>query len=226
MQPFVQSVLAAIESNIPVRRGNVEPPHTPAEVERAQVVAIESLGGIGAWKVSPWTEKGSMWAGPIPRTWIRQSSETIEFGRYRIEVEFALVRTADGGYELAPAIELLQSRLDPADEWPALAKEADLFSTAGLVIGTPLSMPSNALSVRKITLNNGNEPQTVSTELSIPALLNAASWVEAHASRLGLPIEAGMIILTGARIGPVPQKDSYLRAEISDLGSVEIGSRH
>ncbi|HEY8574930.1 MAG TPA: hypothetical protein VIL88_01180 [Devosia sp.] len=223
MQYFAQSVLEAIELNTPIQRDRVEPPVLQADVERVQLDVVERLGGVGAWKVSPWTTTGSMWAGPIPSKWIRRSGEAIEPGRYSIEVEFALVRTEAGDYVLAPAFELLQSRLDSTQDWPASAKEADLFSTAGLVIGTSHPLPSEPLSSRVMVLTNGKTLQSINTELSVPKLLQAASWTEEQAVRLGIPVEAGTIILTGARIGPLPQTTSYLRAEISGFGFVEIG---
>lgn len=225
MQPFARSILEAIKTNTILDPGGIQPPETPEEIDTVQMDLVDHLGGIGAWKVSPWTQDSAMWAGPIPRHWVWQSGKEIEFGRYGIEVELALVRKADGTYDWAPAFELVQSRLGSADAWPPSAKAGDLFSTAGLVVGAPGPMENQALSNKNIIFINGEERQAIASEISISALLNAAGHVEAQANRLARPLETGTIIMTGARLGPLPQKAPYLYAEIEDLGAVEIGTR-
>ncbi|WP_173088352.1 hypothetical protein [Devosia sp. 1635] len=223
MHPFTTQLLDAITTGNPVPRTTATPPQTPAESEAIQSELIAALGGIGAWKVSPWSPGATMTAAPIPKAWVHQSAETVDLSGLRFEVEFALVVAGDGSFRIAPALEFIRSRTQADAEWPAAAKHADLLVTGGLVLGTPQPLPPAYSEIAvAIQLLAGDESQTLTTNLSVSDLLEAARWTSEYASRIGLPFTPGTVIITGARLGPIELAANHIRAELDSFGAVEI----
>lgn len=74
-----------------------------------------------------------------------------------------------------------------------------------------------------LTLTHSSSPTiAVNTMFDPTALLAAADWLEAHAARLVRPILPGMIVITSARIGPLPLVDGTYVASWDGLDDVEM----
>jgi 2-keto-4-pentenoate hydratase len=199
-------------------------PATLADAETVQAELVGALGGHGAWKVSPWSPTAIMGAAPIPQAWMHRSGDRVRVhAGTRLEVEFALVLGANNTWQLAPAFELVDTRLDPASQWPDLAKRGDLLSSAGLVLGAAQALPADGVSERAVSLTLGDgTTQEVRTILDLAALMGAANWLLADAERRNLPLTDGTTIITGARIGPIALPMGETRASIEGLGTVEM----
>lgn len=226
MHQFTLQLLDAIQRDDTVRSAMATLP-SAAEAQAIQTELVTALGGAGAWKVSPWSETAAMAAAPIPRPWIYQSGQHISVPvGTRIEVEFALVVTQDNAFAIAPAPELVRSRLEPDTDWPGPAKTADLLSTAGLVLGKARPLPTETNSPVDIRLTSGDGlVHDRNDTLSLEPLLRAAGWAADYADQLGRPFAPGTIVMTGARIGPLPIAIGRNVADISGVGMVEISVR-
>ena len=220
MHAFAAALLDALAQRRPVPRDAAAIPQGRAEVETIQAELIGALGGAGAWKVSPWSEdEAAMLAAPIPQAWVHRSGDTIvDAGALLLEVEFALVLAEDRSFRIAPAFELVRSRLEPGADWPIAAKSADLLATAGLVLGASVPLPPAGVCDIQLLTDAG--PQSATTALSPELLLRAGSWAMAYAERMGLPMPAGTAILTGARLGPLPVGPGRITAALAGVGTV------
>lgn len=203
MHPFTHALLEANDKASPLSTSECAP-ETPGEANTIQFEFTDALGGHGGWKMTPWSSADQMLAAPIPQAWMAASSNTVQPPRgSRLEVEFALVRE-ENGWQACLAFEFLRSRL-AGQSWTPLARRADLLSAGGVVTGP--SRPLNSLSSGdgQLTLTHSASPAVSVTTTFDPALLlAAAAWLEQHAASLGRPITAGMVVITGARIGPLP----------------------
>ncbi|KQX40056.1 hypothetical protein ASD04_05275 [Devosia sp. Root436] len=224
MHPFTAQLQQALQHDRPVPRRDAAVPSAQADTMAIQAELVGILGGTGAWKVSPWSEDKPMVAAPIPQAWIYQSGQGISLlPGLRLEVELALVSAADGTFSIAPAFELVRSRLEPGADWPDLAKKADLMSTAGLVLGPAQPLPAGDNPDCPVRLTTGDgATQTSTTPLLRDPLLRAAAWAADYADRLGLPFAAGTVIMTGARVGPMDILLGETVAELGSLGTVRF----
>jgi 2-keto-4-pentenoate hydratase len=222
MHAFTIQLLDAIAHGTTVARATASLPQTSAESQSVQAELIGALGGVGGWKVSPWSPGATLSAAPMPASWVHRSGDALDLSGLRFEVEFALVSTADGSFMIAPALELMRSRLEAGADWPDHAKTADLLVTAGLVLGTPQPLPSQGELICEIELVAGTERKSATTSLSIEALVEAAKWTADYAQRIGLVFPAGTPVITGARMGPLEFAADHIRAEITGFGAVEV----
>ncbi|KRA40253.1 hypothetical protein [Devosia sp. Root635] len=227
MHPFTAQLQQALQHDKPVPRREAAIPSAWADTMAIQGELIDSLGGAGAWKVSPWSEVAAMVAAPIPAAWVYRSGQGISLQPgLRLEVELALVSIGTGGFTIAPAFELVRSRLEPGADWPDLAKKADLMSTAGLVLGSTQPLPGGDDPDCSIHLTAGDgATQTVTTPVLLDPLLRAAAWAADYAERLGSPFVAGTVVMTGARIGPVDIAAGTTIARLDGLGAVQFQAR-
>lgn len=221
MHPFTQALLDADRLAIPLAKSD-HPPQTTAEADAIQFEFCGAQGGHGGWKMTPWSSAETMLAAPIPRTWMHQSPTTIRPAPgSRLEVEFALLRDANG-WQVCLAFEFLRSRLAGAD-WSPLARRADLLSAGGVVSGASRPLEALARGDGMLTLTHSSSPTiTVNTMFDPTALLAAADWLEAHAARLDRPIQPGTVVITSARIGPLPLVDGTYVASWDGLDEIEI----
>lgn len=221
MHALTSQLLQAIETGSRLTMADLLPLADEAEARRVQAELVLALGGAGAWKVSPWSEGATMTGAPIPSVWIHSSGQTLQRPG-AVEVELALIWQAKGHYLVAPAIELIGSRLAPADDWDAKIKQADLLATAGLLIGRARPLPDVSEIRCDVILNDGIDTVTTTAIISMTALKKAAEWIENYAEHLGLGFCEGQIIMTGARLGPQQISGTHIHAELVGLGAVEM----
>jgi hypothetical protein len=221
MHPFTRTVLEADRTASPATASE-SGPETIAEADTIQFEVIEALGGHGGWKVTPWSSPNSMLAAPIPKAWMWRSADTVKLTPgSRLEVEFALVHQ-ENGWQVCLALEFLRSRLAGQD-WSPLARRADLLSAGGIVVGPARPLAGLLSGEAALTLTHStSETVIVTTTFDPETLMLAVDWLEEHAARLGQPIAPGTVVITSARIGPLPLVEGTYRASWTGLDDVAV----
>lgn len=123
-----------------------------------------------------------------------------------------------------PALEIVDSRI--ADWDITFADTVADNASSGLFVlgGAPVPLTAVDLrSVRMTLLSDGTKVSEGSGADCLGGPLNAAVWLAATLARLGDPLRAGDIVLTGA-LGPMAaaQPGQTFEARISGLGSVRV----
>lgn len=215
-------------------------PQTIEEAYQVQYETVTSLGPIGAWKVQPMPESGQPVASPLPADTIHADGVTLraaDFPDTGIEVEVAVtinrafpavpqgylaadMREAIGSVHLA--LEILASRFVDRRKMPQLATIADLQSGRGIVLGAALSaseLPEFGQLAIALSFD-GDVVQTTAGNATTENMLSSLAWLANHASARGLPLKAGDIVITGARIGPLTPTGEAVSASAEGLGTV------
>lgn len=153
----------------------------------------------------------------------------------RVEAEVALVLDGDldcGSHNVIdiinatayalPALEIVDSRIA---DWDIRITDtiADNGSSALYVVGSrPVSLGDvDLVEVEMTMLVNGQEASSGTGAACLGNPLNAAVWLADTLCRLGTPLEAGDVVLTGA-LGPMVsvQPGDHVVATITGLGTV------
>ncbi len=209
-----QSLLAAWNDG--PRPEGLSPPvpdtSTAYMVQEAVLRGLDDPGGV--WKLALLGGK-SRETAVLPHRILHQSGMRPTLpADAAIEVETALVLAGDPAEsspleaiaEVRLAFELLAPRFAPDAQVPPLEKMADGFSSAAIILGDPLPDWRAGLPDRLgIVLSFDGVVVTV-TETSVPLneTLDFLGWLSHHARAQGRPLERGDVIITGARIGPLP----------------------
>lgn len=207
-----------------------------AETYRIQTELALALGEIGAWKLAPVPAEDAPSCSPLPASVIAQNGARIAADGTRAEVEIAVTLAADldedrpytpedlraaiAGVHLA--LEFIGSRYADPAQMPALATSADLQNNVAIVLGPLVSFDElPEFAQQDIALfDNGNEIARTEGNSSTAATLSALAWLARHARSRGLPLRAGTVVITGARIGPIEVDGPALEARASGLGTV------
>lgn len=220
-------------------------PQTAEEAYLIQNETVAALGRVGAWKVQPLPETGQPFAAPILASNVIPNNAELrsaDFPSLGIEVEIAIVLNRDlaalpQGYTAADmqsaigsvhlALELLASRFVDRKKVPQLTGIADLQHSGGVVLGE--AMASSAMpefSQQAIQLEiDGTVVASTTGNASTQNVLGALAWLANHASARGLPLKAGDIVITGARLGPVDLTGSKVQANAAGFESVSVTFR-
>ncbi len=234
-------LLAARRSGVAV--DPLDPALVPASVEAAYAVQNEivaALGPVGAWKVTPKPADGPCFAAPILKSGVYQSGATLraaDLPGIGIEVEVAMTIGQDlpgkaGGYgpedikaalgSIHIAIEVLATRYKDRKAVPQLAGIADLQSSGAVIVGPPVpasSLPEFGQQAMALAYD-GIEIKTTAGNADTDNVLAALVWLADHAAARGLPLTAGTVVITGARIGPADVSAKLVSAEAPGLGRV------
>ncbi|MEG4642186.1 fumarylacetoacetate hydrolase family protein [Paracoccus sp. APAP_BH8] len=210
--------LLAVHGAAPRLPGLVPPPPDPDAAYAVQRAVIRALGG-GAWKMALLAGRDRH-AGALPGRGVVRSDALLPPlpADACIEVETALIlgadlpagataaAAADAIAEVRLAFELVAPRL--ADRGTALPLElmADGFGSAGIVLGDVLPDWRDGmtgplgialwLDERRVAV-----PETAA---SLAEAVDFLAWLAGHAAAQDLPLCQGDVIITGARIGPLP----------------------
>ncbi|MGI8312817.1 2-keto-4-pentenoate hydratase [Saccharopolyspora hattusasensis] len=155
----------------------------------------------------------------------------------RVEAEVALVLRADlpdpgctvedvvAATEFAvPALEIVDSRIDGWDI-SIVDTIADNASSGLFVLGEERVTPGQVdLSSVRMTLSRNDEPVSAGSGADcLGGPLNASVWLASTLARMGDPLRAGDIVLTGA-LGPMVTAEAgdVFATEISGLGTARI----
>lgn len=223
----------------------LDPALVPANAEAAYAIQTETIAAVGpagAWKVAPKPADGSPFASPILKSGVHQSGATLkaaDLPGVAIEVEVAVTIGTDlpgkpGGYSPADikaalasihlAIEVLASRYKDRKAVPQLAGIADLQSSGAVIVGP--AVPADTLpefAQQAMTLSyDGAAAGATAGNASTENVLASLAWLADHAAARGLPLQAGMVVITGARIGPADVRPGLVAAEAPGLGKVSF----
>ena len=193
---------------------------TAYRVQEAVMAGLRDPGGV--WKMAL-LGGVTREAGILPRALLLEDGARPDLpGHAAIEVETALILAGDPGPAptldaiagIRLAFEFVASRLagPPRPLW----NMADSFSSAAIVLGDPIPGWQNGLPhLLGITLQLDDAPVKVSeTPAAIADALDFLGWLSGHAARQGRPLKKGDVVITGARVGPLPLNGaSRARAE-------------
>ena len=203
--------------------GDLVPP-TLADAYAIQSETIAALGPVGAWKVTPMPAEGEPFCSPILARDVHNSGATLkraDLPGLGIEVEVAVSLATDlpakaGGYSADAVkaaigsvhlvLEVLASRYLDRKAVPRLAGFADLQSNGAVVVGPAIVTPqlpefgSQAMSLAL----DGTHVQSTTGDATTANDRAAQAWRAGPAGARGLPLKAGDVVITGARLGPQP----------------------
>ncbi|MCZ8108060.1 MAG: fumarylacetoacetate hydrolase family protein [Burkholderiales bacterium] len=218
-------------------------PETLADAYAVQDAIVARMGPVGGWKVSPLRTGDEPRCSPLPLTFFHDAPAVVPAGVLSgclAEVEVAVrlgsdLPAPDGApstravaaaiASIHAAVELLSSRFDSRVDAPDLHRLADLQNCAGVVVGPGLRDWSDVeVSVLPLGLALDAERHRAETvQPTTERTLAAIGWLAAHAHRRGLPLRAGQVIITGARLGPVAiGQAGKVVATVGSLAAVEI----
>ena len=197
-------------------------PPTLVDAYAIQSETVAALGPVGAWKVTPMPAEGEPFASPILARDVHNSGSTLrraDLPGLGIEVEVAVTLATDlpakaGGYSAGAVraaigsihvvLEVLASRYRDRKAVPRLAGFADLQSNGAVVVGpavvTP-QLPEFGIQAMSLALD-GMQVQSTTGDATTENVLAALAWLADHAAARGLPLKAGDVVITGARLGP------------------------
>ena len=214
-------------------------PADPATAYAVQDLVTASLGAIGGWKTAPTTGEGVpySWA-PIPAAGIQADGADItgaDFPRAGLELEiglllgsdlppraepYALNEVTDAIAGIRVCLEVIASRYATPGARNPLEKIADAQSAAGLVVGSGTDDWRNTdLAATELSLEHAGQRHTATGGAVIAQLLEATVRLANGTQRLG-GLRAGQVIITGARIGPVPAATGDIVGTIHPVGTV------
>ncbi len=239
-----QNIIEAAKALQSAERGlrlETLPDHlVPDSVETAYAIQDALLAGqtVGGWKIAPAA------AGEVPRcsafadTRIVQNGTALPFElqapEVEVEVAFRLGKdlpgraTAYSRDDIINAIgsthvafEILDSRFVDRKKVSSLAALADSQSNCLVVLGDGVEGYPGETSLRPALTIRGTH---YAVEKALPengAVLDAVAWLAQHAASRGHPLTAGQIVITGARVGPIPiPRSTLIEAEIPLIGGV------
>lgn len=220
-------------------------PASEAQAYAVQDAIIRAVGTRGGWKASPLRE-GKARCSPIPARFFVDAPASFDASLLSgclAEVEIAVRFKADPlgrGRALSagnladciasvhPAVELLSSRFTAPDSAPDLDRLADLQNCAAVVLGVATADWSG-LEFAELPFALVLSGQAVSLKVNSPTTeqtLEALCWLADHAAARGVPLKAGDVVITGARLGPVSlQGIRDCRARVGALGPVALSAR-
>lgn len=193
--------------------------------DEAQAYAIQdallSAEEIAGWKVAPASPSKGHRGSPMSVRAVLPDGGALPEDAIAPEVEgevgFILGKPVpmDGTREdvldaisgVCLAIEVLNSCFTDRKSANPMSALADFQSNAGVVIG-PLKTDLADLDLsrlRPVFVTSGGETlEPAKPMASTGAVLDAVLWLARHAARRGRPLQPGQVVITGARIGPVP----------------------
>ena len=213
------------------------PPPDVAAAYAVQTAVMRRLGQRSNWKMALLggrdRQAAAMPAGETVRSGITLSHLPADAA---IEVETALILGRDlpsgsGPDEALAAIgevrlafEFVGSRFADRTAVAPLEAMADSFSSAAVVLGDTIPNWREALN-GPLDLSLFLDAQIVAAEEQSFALAETTdfvSWLSSHAAEQNLPLSSGTVIITGARIGPIPLRGSrHAVAHVAERRAVE-----
>jgi len=216
-------------------------PKTLAESYAIQNAVARRLGPICGWKVGPAKDGQEAQGGPIPSQGYRSTGFLCPpVVTTRFEVEFALKMGKDlpprttpyTAADIKPAIasghiafELLSDRFKDKTKVAALTRLADGISNVGISVGDEIpNWQSLDLTKLEIVLKtNGEITKKVETGSAAEPVMESMAWLANHVAKYFGGLKAGDVILTGARIGPLPiAKGDVLEAIANGVAKVQV----
>lgn len=218
-------------------------PATLADAYAIQDAVLRLKGGsIGGWKIAAGTA-GEPRCAPLPAAAIQESPAVRTAAGTpspRIEVEVAArfgralpprgtpygpADLADAIASLHPALELLSSRFIDNKAVSPLSALADSHSNTGVVLGAPVAA-WQGIDLGRVSIGlfyDGKPAGEAEGGPGTRSVLATLAWLANHAAARRGGLKAGEIVITGARIGPLPvPPGTLIEADLLSLGRVSL----
>lgn len=188
----------------------------PANTGAAYAVQSAVLRGLGdpggVWKMAL-LDGVQRETSILPRAFLHEDGSVLSLsGLTQIEVETALVLADDPAAvgpeaaiaEVHLAFEFVASRY--AHDPKPLEKMADAFNSAAIVIGERIAGWRSGLPDRLgIALSlDGKTIEAAEASAPMNEARDFLTWLSGHAKAQGTPLKQGDVVITGARLGPLP----------------------
>ena len=218
--PFDIDAAAALL--LAVRAGRAPRPASPGQPpDEAAACAVQdrvltALGGRPSWKMALLGGR-DVRAAAMPGAEILASGATLAGlppdAAIEVETAFVLGRDlAPGGdarsaldavAEVRLAFEIVGSRMADRTAITPLEAMADNFSSAAIVLGDPVADWRAMPDAPALWLDDARVPAPVQDQ-PVAATGAFLAWLAGHAAGRGWPLVAGTVVISGARIGPLP----------------------
>jgi 2-keto-4-pentenoate hydratase len=246
---MTETILATAQALYQARR-NSQPIETVADdwvpqslpdayVVQDAVMALE--GAAGGWKVLAGEDAAPI-CSPIPASRFFASGARLDRAAmmiYLAEVEVAVklgvtMAPKEGAYTSADAeaaiasvhaaLEMCATSFAPAVKAPHLLKMADLQSNAAVIVGpaSPHPMTADLTSLPVSLSYDGAEVASASTGASWQQILAAVAYLANEAIGRGLTLNAGDVIITGARVKFAADSAHHVQAQVGGLPQVHF----
>lgn len=212
------AVLLQVRQGAPRPAGLPVAPPDAAAAYDVQRTILSRLGG-GAWKMALLGGR-ERHAAALPGSLVLAAGDTLSPlpADACIEVETALILGADlhpgadpqtvlaAIAEVRLCFEIVISRFADRTAVHPLEAMADAFSSGAIVLGDTVPDWREALAAPLgIRLWLDDRPvEAPETLHSLDDALSFLSWLAGHAAGQGAPLRRGDVVITGARIGPLP----------------------
>ena len=220
---------------------SVRPHLVPADmagVYALQDEIISQIGPVGGWKILAGGQ-GEPVCAPIPANRYFADGETISSARHRFvlaEVEIAVKLGADLGANadaaaaeaaigsIHPVLEMVGSPFVDRDAIENNAKLGDLQSNGAVIVGPALdpTIKDDLTTLPVRLMLDGAEAKATGTGAGWPAIVEAVRWLAGHAASRGLPLRAGQIIITGARVVAPHRPAGLVEGDVGKWGKVGV----
>lgn len=211
-------------------------PATLDDAYAVQDAILDQIGAVGGWKVAPKPDDDPR-CSVIPKAWILPTGSKMRLPPGgEVEVETAIVLAHDlppnpteaqvlaAIGTVALAIEVLGSSFADRRKQPTLDPIADLQSNAAVIVAPgiadwrylDLGALDFALAQDGVPMIGPQRHAGLSDAL--PCLI----WLATHAAQRGHPLTAGTVIITGARLGPLPVSAGKVTASSPILGETSV----
>ncbi|WP_410218315.1 fumarylacetoacetate hydrolase family protein [Paracoccus sp. (in: a-proteobacteria)] len=228
-------VLLDVRAGAPRPAGLPTPPPNTTAAYAVQSEVMRHLGGRASWKMA-------LLGGRDRHTAAMPASEVVTSGSTlgplphdaAIEVETAFILGADlpagttpaaalaAVAEVRLAFEIVSSRYNDRTFVQPLEAMADGFSSAAIVLGSPIRDWQSLLD-QPLGLTLALDGHAVAASEQTPTLSETAgflSWLASHAAGQSMQLSAGTVIITGARIGPIPLRGT--RNALASFRSIKV----
>jgi 2-keto-4-pentenoate hydratase len=216
------------------------PPHlVPADAAGAYTLQNEiigQIGPVGGWKILAGGQ-GEPTCSPIPANRYFANGASISSARHRFvlaEVEIAVKLGTDLGANadaaateaaiasLHPVLEMVGSPFVDRDAIAANAKMGDLQSNGAVIVGPALdpAIKTELTTLPVRLLLDGAEAKAATAGASWAAIVEALRWLASHAAARGLPLRAGHVIITGARVVSPHVPATLIEGDMGKWGKV------
>lgn len=209
----------------------IPPPADTADAYAVQQAVMRRLGDPGGvWKMAllGGVERE---ASVLPRAALADDGAQLTLPSHAmIEVETALILARDPGQnpdldsiaDIRLAFEIVATRF--AAQPSPLQAMADSFNSVAVILGTSIPDWRDGLPDRLGIALTLDGQQAAVTEASAPLAdaMDFLGWLSQHAQGQGRPLKTGDVVITGARIGPLPLANARLASALAMAASVKL----
>ena len=207
-----------------------------AGVYALQDAVIAQLGPVGGWKILA-GGTGEPVCAPIPASRYFADGASISSTHHRfvlaeVEIAVKLARDLPANADAAmveasiasvhPILEMVGSPFVDRDAIAANAKLGDLQSNGAVIVGPELDAAIRSqLSTLAVSLVlDGTAAKSTASGASWADIIAVIAWLSGHASGRHLPLQAGQVIITGARVVAPHLTAATIEGRAGDWGTV------